>query len=125
MTPAIAAGIAIVAIALSGTSQTPTEAPGPGKRVESDSDTAPGKVTRCIVYNINRKMPELQVRTRPGESPEESGYLILTAAEPSPATFGVIRVEPREAGSHLTTWLPQKSLTAAPEAIAHRLIAGC
>lgn len=124
MTPAIA-GIAIAAILLSGTTQTPTEATGAGSRVESDSYTGPREITRCIAYNINKKMPELSVRNRAGDSPDESGYLILTAAEPSPTTFGVIRVDRSETGSHLTTWLPGRNLAAAPEDIARKLIAGC
>jgi hypothetical protein len=45
--------------------------------------------------------------------------------EPSPTTFGVIRVDQSESGSHLTTWLPDSSLSAAPAAIAQKLIAGC
>lgn len=124
MTPTIA-GMAIAALLLSGTTQTPPESAGAGMRVESDSYTSPREVARCIAYNINRKMPELRVRNRAGDSPGESGYLILTAAEPSPTTFGVIRVDPRETGSHLTTWLPDRSLSAAPEDIARKLIAGC
>jgi hypothetical protein len=93
--------------------------------VESDSYTAPSVIARCIAYNINKKMPELRVRSNPGDSPNESGYLILTAVEPSPTTFGVIRIDRSEAGSHLTTWLPNSSLSAAPEDIARKLIAGC
>lgn len=124
MTPAIA-GIAIAALLLSGTTQTPTESTGAGMRVESDSYTGPREIARCIAYNINKKMPELHVRNRAGDSPDESSYLILTATEPSPTTFGVIRVNRRETGSHLTTWLPDRSLSAAPEDIARKLIAGC
>ena len=124
MTPLIA-GIAIAALVLAGTSETPTESPDPGRRVESDSYTGPKEIARCIAYNINRKMPELRVRKHAGESPDESGYLILTAVEPLPTTFGVIRVDRRDTGSHLTTWLPNISLAAAPEDIARKLITGC
>jgi hypothetical protein len=124
MTSAIA-GIAIAALLLFGTTQTPTESAGAGKRVESDSYTGPTEIARCIAYNINKKMPELRVRNVAGNSPNESGYLILTVPEPLPTTFGVIRVDRSEAGSHLTTWLPDRSLTAAPEEIARKLVAGC
>lgn len=124
MTPAIA-GLAIAALLLSGTTPTPSAAPGVGARVESDSDTAPREVSRCIAYNIGRKMPELRVRNHPAGAPDEDGYLILSTAAPSPRTFGVIRVERSAAGSHLTTWLPAGSLSAVPADIAHKLIAGC
>ncbi|MCK9381392.1 MAG: hypothetical protein M0P95_10060 [Sulfuritalea sp.] len=124
MTPVIA-GITIAALLLSGTSQTPAESPDAGRRVESDSYTDPREITRCIAYNIDKKMPELRVRNHAGDSPDESGYLILTDGEPLPTTFGVIRVDRRETGSHLTTWLPHISLSAAPEDIARKLIAGC
>lgn len=124
MTPTIA-GIAIAALLLSGTTQTPTEPASAGSRVESDSYTAPRQVARCIAYNIRKKLPELRVRDQAADSPDESGYLILTAAEPSPTTFGVIRVDRRETGSHLTTWLAGRNLTAAPEDVARKLVAGC
>ncbi|MDD5248687.1 MAG: hypothetical protein PHY45_06865 [Rhodocyclaceae bacterium] len=124
MTPAIA-GIAIAALLLSGTTETPTAATAAGQRVESDSYTAPREVARCIAYNISRKMPALRVRSRAGDAPGDSDYLILTDAERSPATFGVIRVERRDTGSHLTTWLPGPSLSAAPEDLARKLVAGC
>lgn len=123
-TPAIA-GIAIAVLLLSGTTETPTESPGPGNRVESDSYTDPREIARCIAYNINRKMPELRVRNNGGDSADESRYLILTATGSVPTTFGVIRVDRSETGSHLTTWLPDRSLTSAPEAIARKLVAGC
>jgi hypothetical protein len=124
MTPAVA-GIVVVALALAGMTQAPTESTVAGKRVESDSYTEPKALARCIAYNITKKMPELQVRSNPGDSPNDAGYLILTAAEPSPTTFGVIRIDRSEGGSHLTTWLPDRSLSAAPEDIARKLIAGC
>ena len=139
MTPIIPV-IAVVAILLSGTttksSETkpadakaaeakPAEPAASGARVESESYTGPREVARCIAYNISKKMPELRVRQQSGESSDEHGYLILTTAEGSPTTFGVIRVDRNAAGTHLTTWLPDRSLTAAPEDIAHRLIAGC
>lgn len=136
MTPAIAAGLAFIAVALAGNShnppapandgaQQPAEAASPGKRIESDSYTPPAALMRCLAYNINRKMPELHVRNRPAESPDEDGYLILTRDEASPATFGVIRIARSEDGSHLTTWLSPAGLPAAPEAVARRLVAGC
>lgn len=124
MTPA-AAGLAIAAIFFAASQEAPAPAPTAGARVESDSFTAPREVARCIAYNIGRKLPELRVRSRLGETPEESGYLILTTDDGSPRTFGVIRIDGSEAGSHLTTWLPDRSLTAAPEDMARRLIAGC
>lgn len=124
MTPALA-GLAIAALVLSSTTHTPTESADAGKRVESDSYTAPKQLARCIAYNINKKMPELLVRSRPGDSPDESDYLILTATESMPKTFGVIRIDRHESGSRLTTWLPNRSLSAAPEEIARKLVAGC
>ena len=127
MTPAIAAGIVFMAAAIGSTTQAPPapEAPDAGKRIESDSYTVPEKITRCIAYNINKKMPELSMRTRQAESADEGAFIILSRTEPSPATFGVIRIARSEEGSHLTTWLPRSSLSGAPEAIAQRLIAGC
>ncbi len=125
MTPAIA-GIAIIAIVLSGTADTPTASSSVGARVEIESFTAPREVARCIAVNIHRKMPELRVRTVAGESPEEGGHIVVTAPEPSFATFGVIRIDPSEEGSRLTAWLPDRSLAAAaPEVLARRLVAGC
>lgn len=122
MTPAIT-GAVIVGLVWLGTTQTPSEPPG--QRVESESYTAPQALTRCITYNINKKMPELLVRSFPADSPDEGGYLVLTAPEPTPTTFGVIRVERREDGSRLTTWLPDRSVSTTPEDLARRLIAGC
>lgn len=125
MTPAIA-GIAIVAIILSGTADTPTASSRSGARVEIASFTAPREVARCIAVNINRKMPELRVRTVAGDSPDDGGHIVVTAPEPSYATFGVIRIDPSDEGSRLTTWLPDRSLAAAaPEVLARRLVAGC
>lgn len=118
-------GLALLAIALAGYALAPQEPADAGKRAESDSYTGPKEVARCIAYNINKKMPNLRVRNRTGEAPDESIFLVLTDLEPSPATFGVIRVDPSESGSHLTTWLRNTSLSAAPEGIAQKLIAGC
>lgn len=118
-------GIAFLALALAGYALTPSEPESPGKRVESESFTEPAKLARCITYNINRKMPKLSVRNRPADTTDEGIFLVLTSMEPSPTTFGVIRVEQSESGSHLTTWLPDSSLSAAPADIAQKLIAGC
>lgn len=118
-------GFAFLALALAGYAFTPSDTASPGKRVESESFTEPAKLARCITYNINRKMPQLSVRSRSADTAEDSIFLVLTSSEPSPATFGVIRVEQRESGSHLTTWLPDSSLSAAPAEIAQRLVAGC
>lgn len=118
-------GLVFLAIALGSYALSPSETADPGKRVESDSYTSPHKIARCISYNINKKMPHLRVRNRTGDLPGESTFLILTDNESSPATFGVIRVNPSDTGSHLTTWLAGSRLAAAPEDIAHRLIAGC
>lgn len=118
-------GLALVALVLSGNALVPTAAPDAGKRVESDSDTGPIALARCITYNINRKMPDLQVRNRAGDAAANSIYLVLTRSEQTPTTFGVIRVEQSATGSHLTTWLPERSLSAAPDTLARRLVAGC
>jgi hypothetical protein len=98
---------------------------GSGARVESESYTGPKEITRCIAYNITKKMPDLRIRQYSGESPDERDYLILTTTEATPTTFGVIRLDRSEAGTHVTTWLPDRSLSAAPGDIAHRLVAGC
>ena len=118
-------GLVFLAIALGSYALSPSEPADPGKRVESDSYTSPQKIARCISYNINKKMPGLKVRNRSGDSPDERIYLILTNADSTPSTFGVIRVDPNDTGSHLTTWLAGSRLAAAPEDVAHRLIAGC
>lgn len=118
-------GLAFLAIALSGYALSPSDSPDSGKRVESDSYTAPTEAARCIAYNINRKMPDLRVRSRAGDAPDDSIFVILTRAESSPATFGVIRVDPSETGSHLTTWLADGSQSTAPHDMARRLVAGC
>lgn len=118
-------GLAFIAIVLSGYALSPSESPDSGKRVESDSYTGPTQVARCITYNINRKMPDLHVRSRAGDTAEDSIFVILTRTESSPATFGVIRVDQSESGSHLTTWLADGSLPEAPHEIARKLIAGC
>ena len=118
-------GLAVLVIALSGYALSPSESPDPGKRVESDSYTAPTEAARCIAYNINRKMPDLHVRSRAGDAPDNSIFVILTRADPSPVTFGVIRVDHNESGSHLTTWLADGSLSEAPHETARKLVAGC
>ena len=118
-------GLALLAIAVAGYAFSPQESTAPGKRTESDSYTGPTVIARCITYNINKKMPNLSVRNRVGDTPDESTFLILTNIEPSPTTFGVIRVDQSESGSHLTTWLADSNLSAAPNEIAHKLIAGC
>ena len=124
MTP-IVAGIAVVAMVLAGTAQPPTPAEGAGKRVETESYTGPKEVARCIAYNISKKMPELRVRSSAAETPDDRGYLVLTTSQETPATFGVIRIDRSAEGTHLTTWLPERSLSAAPEVIARKLVAGC
>lgn len=118
-------GLAFLAIVMSAYALSPAEAPQAGKRVESDSYTEPVKIARCIAHNINRKMPDLRVRSRAGDTPDESIFIILTRDDASPATFGVIRVDQSESGSHLTTWLADSSLSAAPHELARKLIAGC
>jgi hypothetical protein len=118
-------GLVLLAMALGGYALSPSTPTDAGKRVEADSYTSPHEIARCISYNINRKMPNLRVRNRPNDSGDESIFLVLTESDPAPATFGVIRVDPSESGSHLTTWLPSRSLSAAPDELARRLIAGC
>jgi hypothetical protein len=119
-------GLAFLAIALAGYALSPSESPDSGKRVESDSYTNPTRIARCITYNINKKMPDLLVRSRSGDTSDESILLILTRMESSPATFGVIRVDQSESGSHLTTWLPDRTLLSeAPTEVARKLVAGC
>lgn len=118
------AGLALLAIVLSSTALAPE--PDAGRRVESESDTAPGEAARCIAYNIRKKMPELQVRSRSDDLADGSIYLVLSQVEPAPATFGVIRVDHSATGSHLTTWLPARSIAAAaPQELARRMVAGC
>lgn len=123
-------GLTLLAIALAGFALTPAEPPAPklttnGMRMESESFTAPTRLAQCITYNINKKMPDLQVRNRTSDTTENSIFLILANAEPTPTTFGVIRIDERESGSHLTTWLPQKSLAVARSDVTSKLIAGC
>ena len=118
-------GLAFLALALAGYALSPADSVSPGKRVESESYTEPAKLARCITYNINRKMANLSVRNRPADTPEAGIFLVLTNMEPSPTTFGVIRVDQSEAGSRLTTWLPESTLATAPAEIAQKLIAGC
>jgi hypothetical protein len=121
--------IALIALVLAGFAMAPAESPAPatvadpGKRVESDSFTAPPELARCIAYNINRKMPHLSVRQRGDATTDDRILLVLSA--PGAETFGVIRLEPDEGGSKLTTWLAGRDLAAAPEAVAKRLVAGC
>jgi hypothetical protein len=137
MTTALA-GIALVALAIFGATQAPPPADGAksadssgadgppvGRRVEIDSFTEPDKVARCIEANVSRKLPQLQVRRIGGETQDQTGYLVLTESAPAPITFGVVRVDRSDEGSHLITWLPDRSLTAAPEVIARRIVAGC
>lgn len=118
-------GLAFLAILLSGYALSPSESADPGKRVESDSYTDPTQLARCITYNINKKMPDLRVRSRAGDTSDESIFLVLTHMESSPTTFGVIRVDQSESGSHLTTWLADGSLSGAPNDVARKLVAGC
>lgn len=118
-------GLVFLAIALSGYALSPMESTSTGKRVESDSYTHPTELARCIAYNIKKKMPDMHVRHPTGGTSDDSIFLIVSDTEPSPATFAVIRVDQSAAGSHLTTWLPERSLSAAPAEIAQKLIAGC
>lgn len=119
------AGMVLVAIAL-GYTLSPSESPDVGHRVESDSYTAPTVIARCITYNINKKKPDLVVRNRPSDNSDSSVYLILSKMEQIPTTYGVVRIDEKEYGSHLTTWLPRKSLAdASPTEVAKKLIAGC
>lgn len=94
-----------------------------GRRVESDSFTAPPELARCIAHNISRKMPHLSVRQRSDATADDRILLVLSA--PGAETFGVIRVAADESGSKLTTWLAASELPAAPEIVARRLVAGC
>lgn len=103
----------------------PVDAVDQGQRVESDSYTSPVALARCITHNINRKRPDLLVRDRPRNDGEGSIYLVLRNIDRGPETYGVIRVDQTETGSHLTTWLPTRSLSAAPAEIARKLVAGC
>lgn len=118
-------GLAVLVVALAAYAVSPSETPDPGKRVESDSYTAPAKIARCIAHNISRKMPDLSVRSRQNDANDSSVLLILTHPNTAPATFGVIRVDPSDTGSHLTTWLSGRNLSAAPSEVAQRLVAGC
>ena len=95
----------------------------PGRRVESDSFTAPPELARCIAHNISRKMPHLSVRQRNDATADDRILLVLAA--PGAETFGVSRVAADESGSKLTTWLAASELPAAPEVVAKRLVAGC
>ena len=123
------AGFGLLALIVAGIALAPAESPAPppaadpGKRVESESFTAPPELARCIAHNISRKMPHLSVRQRSDATTEDRILLVLSA--PDRETFGVIRLEPEESGSKLTTWLAGRNLAAAPEAVAKRLVAGC
>lgn len=118
-------GLTFLAIVLAGFALTPAETASTGMRMESESFTAPTRLAQCITYNIKKKMPDLHVRNRASDTAGNSIFLILAIAEPVPTTFGVIRIDERESGSHLTTWLPQKSIAVATSNIASKLIAGC
>lgn len=123
-------GLAVLAIALTGFALIPAEPTskeiaGTGMRTESESFTGPTRLAQCITYNINKKMPDLQVRSRASDIAEDGIFLILATIKPESATFGVIRIDERESGSHLTTWLPQKSTSVATADIAVKLVAGC
>ena len=121
--------IALIALVLAGFAMAPAESPAPapaadpGKRVESDSFTAPPELARCIAHNISRKMPHLSVRQRSDATADDRILLVLSA--PGAETFGVIRVAADQGGSKLTTWLAASELPAAPEVVAKRLVAGC
>lgn len=119
------AGLAILVFAL-GYALSPPESPDIGKRVESASYTAPEKLARCIVYNVNKKKPNLVVRNRASDNSAGGIYLVLMSIGEAPSTFGVIRIVPSGDGSRLTTWLATGSLAdASPEEVAQTLIAGC
>ena len=145
--------IALLALIIAGLAAAPVEAPAPaaaavstptteaiataapatnsglaasldsGRRVESDSFTAPPELARCIAHNISRKMPHLSVRQRSDATADDRILLVLSA--PGAETFGVIRVAADESGSKLTTWLAASELPEAPEVVAKRLVAGC
>lgn len=112
-----------VAVAAPAASSGPSASVDPGRRVESESFTAPPELARCIAHNIQRKMPQLSVRQRSDAMADERILLVLSM--PGHETFGVIRLEAEESGSRLTTWLAARDLPAAPEAVAKRLVAGC
>ena len=110
------------AIAVATQAASPSPSLDPGRRVESESFTAPPELARCIAHNIQRKMPQLSVRQRSDAMADERILLVLSM--PGHETFGVIRLEAEESGSRLTTWLAARDLPAAPEAVAKRLVAG-
>ena len=112
-----------LATAAPATNPGPAASLDPGRRVESDSFTAPPELARCIAHNISRKMPHLSVRQRSDATADARILLVLSA--PGAETFGVIRVAADESGSKLTTWLAASELPAAPEVVAKRLVAGC
>lgn len=112
-----------VAVAAPAASSGPSASVDLGRRVESESFTAPPELARCIAHNIQRKMPQLSVRQRSDAMADERILLVLSM--PGHETFGVIRLEAEESGSRLTTWLAARDLPAAPEAVAKRLVAGC
>jgi hypothetical protein len=117
--------LAILALIFAGFTLSTADPPDPGKRVESESYTAPPEIARCITYNISKKLPHLKVRHRSDDTSDDRILLVLTQTDMSPSTYGVIRVEPVETGSRLTTWLSAKNLASAPGEIAQKLIAGC
>lgn len=125
--PAAEADSALTTEAVAAASPAPNPGPSasldPGRRVESESFTAPPQLARCIAQNIQRKMPQLSVRQRNDAMVDERILLVLSTS--GHETFGVIRLEAEESGSRLTTWLAARDLPAAPEAIAKRLVAGC
>lgn len=125
--PAASANSAPIAEAVVAASPAASTGPSasldPGRRVESDSFTAPPELARCIAHNISRKMPHLSVRQRNDATADDRILLVLSA--PGTETFGVIRVAADESGSKLTTWLAASELPAAPEVVAKRLVAGC
>jgi len=118
-------GVALAAIAL-GYALSPSESADAGKRVESATFTEPVKAARCITYNINKKRPDLLVRNRPSDSAAGSIYLVLSNVGATPSTYGVIRIDENESGSHLTTWLSGRTLAdASASEVAQKLVAGC
>ena len=119
--PAVTAEAAAVASPAADTR--PAALADPGRWVESDSFTAPPQLARCIAHNIHRKMPHLSVRQRSDAALDDRILLVLTS--PDRETYGVIRVAADESGSKLTTWLAARDPSAAADALARRLVAGC
>ena len=115
--------IALLALIIAGFAMAPAGTPEPGKRVDAESFTAPPELARCITHNIGKKMPHLSVRQRTDATAEDR--ILLVISEPGPTTFGVIRVDPDESGSKLTTWFAARDLPAPADAVAKRLVGGC